>query len=500
MTKREVHLPISCGAFTGSTSGAASGSLSILLLMTILLGCSGGKVSTSQSAESIVNLDHLDHLLEWVERDDGEYAIVHIYSEAPDYGWVDDDDEGAAAVDDAARAAVLYLRHFELTKEPESRRKAEALLRFIRYMQTDTGLFYNFVWDSDLKINETHPNSVADAFTWWAARSVWALGRCVEVFDDVEDGPAAECLESVRRTYPHLQELLSRYGETVERNGRTYPAWLIEESGADATSELLLGLLAIHRADPNPAIEDMIRRFGDGLRMMQYGKADEYPYAAHASWIELWHAWGNAQTQALSQSADLSSARLEAESFYPRLLIDGWIHSMDFSEPDRIRRFEQIAYGVRCVAIGLLELFDATGEPRYAKMAGLAASWFTGNNVVETLMYDPSTGRGFDGIQDSRTVNFNAGAESTIEALYTILEIEEQPLAATWLYSEGGPTLKMERNGKEYIYRIFSTRDRDASHPPIENPGPRRLGLVLNLTDRDLALLEGEALDTFLQL
>ncbi len=499
MKKREAYVPMSGGAFTGPTTGAASRSLSILLLTMILLGCTGGNVSTSQSAESIVNFNHLDHLLEWVEKDEGEYAIVHIYSEAPDYGWVDDDDEGAAAVDDAARAAVLYLRHFELTGKPESRRKAEGLLRFIRYMQTDAGLFYNFVWDSDLNVNEVHPNSVADEFTWWAARSVWALGRCVEVFQHVDDGPAAECLESARRTYPHLQVLLSRYGETVARSGRSYPAWLVNESGADATSELLLGLLAINRADPDPAVEEMIRRFGDGLRMMQYGKADEFPYAAHASWIELWHAWGNAQTQALSQSPDLTSARLEAENFYPRLLIDGWIHSMDLSEPDATRRFEQIAYGVRCVAIGLLELFDATGDPRYAKMAGLAASWFTGNNVVATPMYDPSTGRGFDGIQDPQTVNFNSGAESTIEALYTILEIEEQPLAATWLYAEGGPTLEIERGGKHYIYRIFSTSDRGAPHPPIEHSGRRRLGLVLNLTDGDLALLEGEALDTFLQ-
>ncbi|WP_260412329.1 hypothetical protein [Alkalihalobacillus sp. TS-13] len=34
----------------------------------------------------------------------------------------------------------------------------------------------------------------------------------------------------------------------------------------------------------------------------------------------------------------------------------------------------------------------------YAKYAGLAGSWFTGNNDADFAMYEPETGRGYDGL------------------------------------------------------------------------------------------------------
>ena len=40
-------------------------------------------------------------------------------------------------------------------------------------------------------------------------------------------------------------------------------------------------------------------------------------------------------------------------------------------------------------------------------------------------MYDPQTGRGYDGINDTASINRNAGAESTIEALLTLQAIEK---------------------------------------------------------------------------
>ncbi len=431
---------------------------------------------------SLVNFGHLDHLLEVVERDGVEYGIVHIYSEAPDYGWVHDDDEGAACVDDAARAAVLYLRHFELTEDADSRRKAEALLRFILYMQTEEGLFYNFVWNRDLNVNTEHPNSRADELSWWTARGVWALGRCAEVFSGEDLG--SRCVEAARRTYPHVEARLEAYGESFEENGRRYPRWLPYETASDATSELLLGLLAVSRVDSSERLDIMMRRLAEGIGMMQYGRIGEFPFGAHASWTETWHAWGNAQTQVLAQLAP-RSAMHEADQFYPLLLVDGWMHSMDFSDPANVRRFEQIAYGVRGVALGLLELYETTGEARYATMAGLAASWFTGNNVAGVAMYDPATGRGYDGIGGPGTVNRNAGAESTIEALMTLLAVERDSTARKWLFARGDVPRDLTRDGKVYRYRVFRV---DGA----------RVGVILNLTDQESMLLEGDDLAAFL--
>ncbi|MCH8276547.1 MAG: hypothetical protein IIA50_03265, partial [Bacteroidetes bacterium] len=136
----------------------------------------------------LFNLAHLDYLGEEIQRGDFTLRIVHIYSEAPDYNWVGDDDEGIACVDDAARAAVVYLRHFELSNDQDSREKATELLRFIMYMQADSGLFYNFVLNRRLEINRTHPRSRADVLGPWAARAIWALGTGVRVLGSADSG------------------------------------------------------------------------------------------------------------------------------------------------------------------------------------------------------------------------------------------------------------------------------------------------------------------------
>ena len=448
---------------------------------------------------SMVNFDHLDHLMEFVEHDGEELAIVHIYAEAPDYGWVGDEDEGIACVDDAARAAVLFLRHYELTGDLESRARAEALLRFVMYMQTEDGLFHNFVWDNQLRKNTTHANSAANDFAWWAARGVWALGRCAEVFDDdaAAGGLADACAERVRRSLPQLNALLTTYPETREINGRLYPRWLIRESAADATSELVLGLVAMQRAKPDASVQSMIDRFAEGVQMMQFGGPHRFPFGAHASWLETWHAWGNAQTQALAEIGWLRTAIREAESFYPRLLLDDWLHSLDFADSDDRRRFEQIAYGVRCVSIGLLRLYDASSDERFAITAGIAASWLTGANAAGVPMYDPESGRAYDGVQGPRSVNYNSGAESTIEALMTLIEIEQAPAARRWLGSRGGFVRRDTVEGSSLLYRIY---DRAAvPTASVEVDEKRRVGIILNLTRGEFTVLDGRALAEFLE-
>jgi len=141
------------------------------------------------------------------------------------------------------------------------------------------------------------------------------------------------------------------------------------------------------------------------------------------------------------------------------------------------------------VAVGLIRLHEATGDVRYAKMAGLAASWLTGNNRVGEPMYDPATGRCFDGLEDGNVINRNSGAESTIEALYTILEIEQHPEARRWLFARGLEPTRASRDGNEYFYRIFEVRTDGTI---------QRIAVIMNLSLEKLDILEGQALTDWL--
>lgn len=401
-----------------------------------LAGCHGAQ------DQGVVNFKHLDHLTENVVVGGDSVAIVHVYANYPDYAWVDAKEsgpEGIACVDDAARAAVVALRDFELHGRRESLERARPLLRFVLAMQTGDGQFYNFVL-KDLTINREGKTSFS-SFGWWAARGVWACGTGYRIFKDIDTVFAAQLRAAMERSLPQVEHMLATYGQTEQEGGFTMPRWLLYGSGADATSELLLGLLEFQRAAPSLRVERMIRKIGDGLMLMQDGDVATFPFGAHRSWRTFVHLWGNAQVVGLvtaggllGDKAMLASAQRSARGFFTRVVCNGMFKEWDLREPGGKKEFDQIAYGVRPIVLGSLRMYDASGDTDYLRLAGLAASWFFGNNPAGKVMYDTLTGRCYDGIRDSSTVNLNSGAESTIEALSCMVELSAYPQAMPYVH------------------------------------------------------------------
>ncbi len=453
------------------------------------------------------NLAHLDFLGEDVVLPGAPtdtLRFVHIYAEAPDWRFVGDDDEGIACVDDAARAAVVYLRHYELTRSERSRRTAVKLLRFVRHQQAPNGLFYNFIWDRALRPNTEHPNSVP-VHSWWAARAVWALGTGARVLAGSPE--AAADIGALRRLDSHLDNALGSYGETREWRGRTFPEWFWAR-GSDATSELLLGLISLERAAPTVAGTRRAQQFAEALGMVRFGTLAETPYGGHAAWAEGWHGWGNSQTMALAEGVGagvlppsaLASAEAEARTLYAHLLVEGWLHEINYAvteyqgdrtdaaRPASERAFEQIAYDVRPAAVGLVRLHEATGDARYGVMAGLAAAWFAGDNPAGAVMADPASGRGYDGILAPDRINGNAGAESTVEAQMTLLEAGQDAAAAPWMHARGDAPRSGTAGGRALRYRVWTAAG---------TPG-RRAVVVLDAAADTSSVYVGPDADAFL--
>lgn len=459
-----------------------------LLSLLMLVGCKDN-AQKAETVSSILNLNHLDSLGEVVSKNGQNLRIIHIYADAPDYNWVGDDDEGEACIDDAARAAVVYLRHFELTGNEESAEKAKQLLRFVMYMQTEDGLFYNFVFDNTLRKNTTHKNSVANEVNWWAGRAAWALGTGARVLAEYDSSFANMCLVSVDKLLPHVNGVIDAYPNTKMVSGYEMPTWLVGETGSDASSELLLGLVAASKVSSNGEYDNAINKLSEGIAKLQYGNLNTAPYGAHLSWEGGWHGWGNSQTMALAEAGKLESAIVEAENFFPILLVNGWFHSFELQNPSNKRDFEQIAYATRAASVGMIRLYEATNNDDYAIMAGLLASWFNGNNVANTKMYNSLHGYGFDGINNASNVNKNAGAESTIEANFTVLEIEQFTLSNKWFYATSEAPQNLTKSGKNYRYRVFTVKN---------NQETEKIAVLLNLTDASSAILTEAELTTLI--
>ena len=72
---------------------------------------------------------------------------------------------------------VLYLRAYEETGDTTARREALGLLAFVTAMEQGDGEFVNFI-DSAGRLNRNAPSS-RKSMSYWAARSIWALGEAV---------------------------------------------------------------------------------------------------------------------------------------------------------------------------------------------------------------------------------------------------------------------------------------------------------------------------------
>src|SRR5919109_639323 len=213
-----------------------------------------------------INLAHLNFLVEDAEIAGQPMAITHIYSEYPNYEWVDASGEGVAAVDDAARAALVYLTDYESAGDPASLDKAQRLLNFVLYMQAEDGQFYNFILDRAGTINETGNTSFKSS-GWWAARAARALGAGYRVLGSLDPDYASKLdqgFRSIRDVW--AGEVATNYGKYDQVHGIQVPAWLIA-GGSDVTSIAVLALLEYDRATDGQdvATRDLLTKLSEGL-------------------------------------------------------------------------------------------------------------------------------------------------------------------------------------------------------------------------------------------
>jgi len=351
--------------------------------------------------------------------------------------------QGAFNADDMTRASIVYLRHWSRFGDDHSRLAAYQLLRGVAYLQTSSGPNAGNVvlWmqpDGSLNLTPTppdNPNPSDSGPSYWLARTIWALGEGYAAFRDADPafarflrGRLGLALDALDR-----QVLDPRYGTYQVADGLRWPAWLIVD-GADASSEALYGLVAAVRAGAGGHARRDLDRLATGIAAMPLGDATHWPFGAVMPWglsRSVWHAWADQMAGALAEAGNLRRradwtkvAVGEVGRFTPHLLAQGGAENGWLPAPtDRT----QIAYGADATLQNLLRTAQAAGRPAFRDLAGIAAAWYFGNNPAGVAMYDPATGRTFDGINPEGAVNRNSGAESTIHGLLSMLALDARP-------------------------------------------------------------------------
>ena len=355
--------------------------------------------------------------------------------------------QGAFNADDLTRAAVVYLRHWQQTGDATSRDSAYQLLRGTTYLQTVDGPYAGNVvlWMQPDGTLEPSPEPVElpdpsdSAESYWLARTVWALGEGYAAFVEEDPEFAAFLHDRMELSLAALErQVLDDYGTYEVADGVRVPGWLIVD-GADASAEAVLGLAAFVEAAPvgDPVAAraaTATSQLAEGIAAMSGGDAQQWPYGAVVQWTHsqsIWHAWASQMPAALAVAADalerpdlLPAAVEDSAVFTPHLLtstgmINGWL-----PVPGDLT---QIAYGVDSRVQSLVEVADAADRPALDHLAGITASWYFGANRAGEPMYDPGTGRTYDGLAADGTINRNSGAESTIHGLLSMLALDARP-------------------------------------------------------------------------
>lgn len=401
-----------------------------LFMLVVLCACVDGNAS-----QKLVNTNHLDHLYEEISVDGNKLGIIHIYCEYPDYKWVGDSDEGIACVDDATRAAIFYMNYSRKFNDSPSQHKAARLIEFVLHMQAENGFFYNFIL-SDYSINKIHQNSIAQA-NWWSWRALWSLTEAYSFFKTTDKELSVRIESAIKKTIDALKNHFHYEKNTVDLNGFKRPAWLPHQYASDQAALIVVALCKYNSLFADDSVLNLINDFCEGIMLMQEGSENEFPFYAFMSWENLWHAWGNSQSYSLLCAYEitgnkkyLDAAVNEINHFYKFLLREKFFNEFSVKKEsgktilDSEKKFSQIAYGIRPMVYATLKAAELTNDKTYSLLAAEIATWFFGNNPAEAKMYFEQNGICYDGIINEKEINKNSGAESTIEALLTLLSVE----------------------------------------------------------------------------
>jgi hypothetical protein len=394
----------------------------------------------------LVNFAHLDHLYVPVSFPGGVPAGgVYIYSQYPNYTPVDASGEGYTCVDDVSRAALAYLRGGKIASDTAARAKLYNLLAFVVAMQSSNGYFYNFLTTAGT-INMFGATSI-NTPDWWSWRALQTLTEAGPVIKTSNPVLFALTDAAVRKLVAQLKiDFVPLPKTTTVVDGIVVPTWLPAGSGADQSSVLMQGLINYCKASPDTAIASFIRKLADGIASMQQGSVTGFPYDAFLSWSNTWHAYGNVQAYALMQAGIFlqdtvytDRAMAEVDNYYPWLLQNGLLVTYSVASSAGVlfdqgsTSYDQIAYGIEPMVFAAAGAYATTGQAKYADIAGHLAAWLLGANAGGVVMYNVTTGVCYDGLSAGGNANQNSGAESTIEALLTLEEVEAYPAIRTAL-------------------------------------------------------------------
>lgn len=309
------------------------------------------------------------------------------------------DTSSGYTLDDNARALIVTVQNYQITRNPALRNAMERYLQFMLFCLQPDGRFLNYLSYTHEFTPQNNAVNLEDAF----GRTLWALGYCV-AFAPTDQASLQQL----------MQDMLQ-----ATRN----PCLTLTSPRAIAFT--LKGLYFAHESG-NADYSTEIEILGDRLQGM-YGQtaSDTWP------WYESYLTYGNSvlpeallMAWKVTHRKDFKTTAVHSFSFLISILFrdtylrvipnNGWLHrGQAWSQlPSGGEQPIDAAYTV----LALDTFYRLLQQPEYAKRMETAYRWFLGLNHRGELLYNPKTGGCYDGLEADH-VNLNQGAESTLSHL-----------------------------------------------------------------------------------
>lgn len=334
--------------------------------------------------------------------------LGHVLKMTTDFGMIQfaitdkPDPASGYTLDDNARAMIALCQHFELYRQKENLKLIAVYLDFIGFCLQPGGKLLNYVDTGKNFTEQNYQTNLEDS----NGRAAWALGYLI----------------SLKEILP---EEFSKKAETIL--GNMLPR-LMEMYSTRAMAFTLKGLC--FSGSPDEHIKELADRL---VQMYHHEAGDSWQwfesYLTYGNSVipeALLFAWQKTGTPVYKEIALKSFDFLISTTFAGDIIKvisnKGWWKKGMMST--------QVAGGeqpidVSYTIIALDRFYQALKKESYHQRMYNAFNWFLGKNHINQIIYNPSTGGCYDGLEQSN-VNLNQGAESTVSYLMARLVLEKR--------------------------------------------------------------------------
>lgn len=297
-------------------------------------------------------------------------------------------------LDDNTRALIALCRVYVEMKDMSCEKYIKKYLNFIRYCQQSDGSFLNYV-DKNLAFTpQNNEVGLEDS----NARAIYALGYFISHKEKFPKKWVENAIETFEQTFDMVMRMKS----------------------PRSIAFTIKGLCYFQNTFPTKEVTKLIIVLADRLvNCYQQNREDSW------RWFEAYLTYDNSVLpESLLYTYQITKnttyKEIAEESF--QFLLDniftkkqikvisnqGW-HEKSTAKKD----YGEQPIDIAGTVIALSTFYSILGKKKYLEKQKIAFSWFLGNNHLRQIIYNPSTGGCYDGLEEYN-INLNQGAESTV--------------------------------------------------------------------------------------